>query len=515
MKLYVMYLRKSQMDRDFEELSVEETLKRHEKTLTEFCINNNIAVDIVLKEVVSGESITSRPQMMKLLELVNTGKYAGVVCMDIDRLSRGSSMDSGYITQVLQVNDCKIVTPVKTYDLNDESDEQFTDMKFMFSRYEHKVIKKRLVAGRNASAAEGKYCGSKPPFGYNIVKLKGVKGNTLEINPEEARIVKLIYNLYTDENMGSRSIAWHLNKLHLKTKTGREWTETCVTNVLKNEVYYGKLRWKRYKHEKKFEGGQLIKKRVRGNDYELHDGLHEPIITEEQFALVQKMRRDKYHPANKIGTSLANPFASLMYCEKCGGRIALNTFGQNRNTRNRYRCLNTGKSCDCKGHYASEVEEAIITELKKWLNGYLLTLETEPTEQENGLELALEQLKKQLEDLQEQQEMICIQLEKKLYSPQLFAKRNAAIESEMNEVTSAIADLEEQLIIQENDKAVKDNIIPSAQYLLDSYDNMTPKEKNDLLKEIVEKITFFKKERGKEFTVTIYPKLPLNPPQPQ
>ena len=88
-----MYLRKSQLDRDFEDVSVEETLKRHEKTLTEFCINNNLNVDLVLKEVVSGESITSRPQMMKLLELINTGKYAGVICMDIDRLSRGSSMD--------------------------------------------------------------------------------------------------------------------------------------------------------------------------------------------------------------------------------------------------------------------------------------------------------------------------------------------------------------------------------------------------------------------------------------
>ena len=199
-------------------------------------------------------------------------------------------------------NNCKIVTPVKTYDLNDESDEQFTDMKFMFSRYEHKVIKKRLVAGRNTSAAEGKYCGSKPPFGYKIVKLKGVKGNTLEIIPEEARIVKLIFNLYTEENMGSRSIAWHLKKLHLKTKTGVDWTETSVTNVLTNEVYYGKNRWKRNKQEKRFEGGKIVKKTVRSKEYELHDGLQEPIITEEQFYLVKKMRAEKYHPSNKIGT---------------------------------------------------------------------------------------------------------------------------------------------------------------------------------------------------------------------
>ena len=513
MNLYIMYLRKSQLDRDFEDVSVEETLRRHEKTLTEFCINNNIAVDVVLKEVVSGESITSRPQMMKLLELVNTGKYEGVVCMDIDRLSRGSSMDSGYITQVLQVNNCKIVTPVKTYDLNDESDEQFTDMKFMFSRYEHKVIKKRLVAGRNTSAAEGKYCGSKPPFGYKIVKLKGVKGNTLEIIPEEARIVKLIFNLYTEENMGSRSIAWHLNKLHLKTKTGIDWTETSVTNVLTNEVYYGKNRWKRNIQEKRFEGGKIVKKTVRSKKYELHDGLQEPIITEEQFYLVQKMRAEKYHPSNKIGTVLANPFAELMYCEKCGGRIALNTYGTKRKTKPRYRCLNAGKTCDCRDNFAHEVEEAIVAEMRKWLNGYLLHLESTPVVQDNSLEMALEHLEKQLDELYDQQANICEQLEKKVYSPQLFAKRNAAIESEISTVTSAIADLEEQLILQENDRIVKGNIVPSTQYLLDSYEQMTPKEKNDLWKQVLERITYYKKERGGEFTITIYPKLPHNPPQ--
>lgn len=513
MELYVMYLRKSQLDRDFEDVSVEETLKRHEKTLTEFCINNNLNVELVLKEVVSGESITSRPQMMKLLELINTGKYAGVVCMDIDRLSRGSSMDSGYITQVLQVNNCKIVTPVKTYDLNDESDEQFTDMKFMFSRYEHKVIKKRLVAGRNASASEGKWVGSKAPFGYNTVKLKGEKGYTLEINPEEARIVKLIFNLYTEENMGSRTIAWHLNKLHLKTKTGVDWTETSVTNVLKNEVYMGKIRWKRFIQEKKFEGGKIVKKRVHTKDYELHDGLHEPIITEEQFYLVKKMRSEKYHPSTKIGTVLANPFAELMFCEKCGGRIALNTYGVKRKTKPRYRCLNAGKSCDCRDNFASEIEDAIVTEIKNWLNGYMLTLDVEPVVKDNNLEIALEQLKNRLDDLYEQQATICEQLEKKIYSPQLFAKRNAVIESEINDVTSGIAELEEQLILQEKDQIVQSNIIPATQYMLDSYDQLTPKEKNELWKQVLKKITYYKKERGGDFTINIYPKLPYNPPQ--
>lgn len=160
-----MYLRKSRLDTDFEEASVEETLARHRKILETLCEERRLNVVEVLEEVVSGESLSSRPQMLKLLELVNTGMYAGVICVDIERLSRGSSLESGYIMQVFQTNNCKIITPSKVYDLQNESDEQFTDMKFMFSRYELKTITKRLIRGRNQSAAEGKFLGSIAPYG--------------------------------------------------------------------------------------------------------------------------------------------------------------------------------------------------------------------------------------------------------------------------------------------------------------------------------------------------------------
>ena len=122
MAQYIEYLRKSQLDRDFEDLTVQETLNRHRAILADFVKRERLNVTVVLEEVVSGESLPSRPEMLKLLDLVNTGEYDGVVCMDIDRLSRGSSAESGYIMQILQINNCKIITPQKTYDLNNESD---------------------------------------------------------------------------------------------------------------------------------------------------------------------------------------------------------------------------------------------------------------------------------------------------------------------------------------------------------------------------------------------------------
>ena len=104
MAKYIEYLRKSKLDRDFENLTVEETLNRHRAILADFVKSKKLNVGVILEEVVSGEELSARPQMLKLLELVNTGEYDGVICMDIDRLSRGSSIDSGYIMQVLQLN---------------------------------------------------------------------------------------------------------------------------------------------------------------------------------------------------------------------------------------------------------------------------------------------------------------------------------------------------------------------------------------------------------------------------
>lgn len=505
---YIEYLRKSQMDRDYEELSVEETLKRHRKKLEEFTNRKRLNVEVILEEVVTGESLSERPKMLQALELVNTGEYDGIVCMDIDRLSRGSSFDTGYIMQVLQINNCKIITPDKTYDLNNESDEQFADMKFMFSRFEFKTISKRLVSGRNTSASEGKYLGSKPPYGYNIIKIKGDKGNTLEVIPEEAKVVQMIYDMYTTENIGKRTIAHRLNLLHIPTKTGKKWTETSVNNVLRNIVYTGKIPWKRMTTEKRFVDGKLIKKRKIHDDYEVHEGLHEAIITDEQYDLAQQIKSDRRVSPTKIGTEIKNPFGTIMFCEKCGSRIKFTTSSKKyKNTAPRFKCKEEGRSCDCKSTRAFEVEEVIVKEMRKWLDGYILTLDSQEIIPDNTLEEALERCQKELKDLMEQQDNICDLLEKKVYTIQMFTKRNTAIQEEIDTVNAAIKDLKDQIAHKLNTQVTEENIIPATQKLLDNYEMLTPKEKNDLWKVVLHKVTYYKGQTGGEFHITIYPKL--------
>lgn len=505
MERYLMYLRKSRMDTDFDEVSVAETLDRHRKILDSFCKERKLNVVETLEEVVSGESLASRPKMLKLLELVNTGMYAGVVCVDIERLSRGSSLESGYIMQVLQSNSCKIITPSKTYDLQNESDEQFTDMKFMFSRYELKTITKRLVRGRNQSASEGKFLGSVAPYGYRPYKLKGVKGNSLKIIPEEADVVRMIFDMYGTQGIGYNTIAYKLNQMHIPSQNG-SWAQTSITNILNNETYLGKIRWKYEPTKKIVQNGMLVKKRVSNSNYELYDGLHEPIVTQEQWDRVKEMQRSKQHFSVNASKALMNPFATILFCEQCGATMKRNVPSKKQTTAPWYRCPN--RQCNCKAMKCNFVEEAVFNAMRDWLREYTIKIDSDHIQDDNSYQTALALIQEQLATLQEQQDKICTLLEQGVYTVEMFSKRNASISKELKRLQSDEADLLGKLSAQQSGEDSRRKIIPATQHILDSYDTLTIEEKNQLWKAVLVKITVFRTQDN-EFSLHVYPKIPM------
>jgi len=506
MEQYLMYLRKSQMDRDFENVSVEDTLKRHKASLEEFCKNRGINVTTVLEEVVSGESLSSRPKMLELLELVNTGNYAGVVCMDIDRLSRGSSLDSGYITQVLQINNCKIITPVKTYDLTNETDEQFTDMKFMFSRYELKTITKRLQDGRVASIKEGKYVGGLRPYGYEKTKLKGIKGYTLTPIPDEAKIVQMIFNLYVNDHLGFRTIANTLNELGIPSKdSSKEWTPKGIMTIIRNPVYIGKVRRHFTQMSKTIKDGKLVKSQIwTPDEAEVYEGLHEPIISQELWDMAESVRTKKLASHTKRNHAIKNPFAGVLRCACCGSPYYLVDATKNGRPK-RYQCRTY--KCPNRSLSYDEVHATVLQQMRIWLNDYTINIDGEVSVQDTMLTDSLDIITKKLAELEDQQNVICDMFEKGKYSASLFEKRNSAIEREIEELTTSRKALEQKIAEQTESNNNRNTIIPKVQKLLDNYENMTGAEQNKLWKEVLEKITAERLDLKGDTTIKIFPKI--------
>ena len=135
-----------------------------------------IADKDIYREIVSGDTISARPEMQRLLRAVEAGIYGAILCVDVDRLARGDSIDQGIIMQTIAYSGTKIITPYKTYDPADPSDEEFFELKLFFARREYAQIKRRMQTGRISSVLAGLYIGSKPPYGYKRKKLENEKG---------------------------------------------------------------------------------------------------------------------------------------------------------------------------------------------------------------------------------------------------------------------------------------------------------------------------------------------------
>ena len=197
-----IYLRKSRADEELEKsLGDGETLSKHRNALLKFAKEKQLNIIEIKEEIVSGDSLFFRPKMLELLKEVENNMYDGVLVMDIDRLGRGGMKDQGIILDAFKESKTKIITPLKTYDLENEMDEELTEFKTFFSRRELKTINRRMQGGRVRSVEEGNYIATNPPYGYDISFIK--KSRTLKKNEFESNAVKLIFKLYIEGNGAS------------------------------------------------------------------------------------------------------------------------------------------------------------------------------------------------------------------------------------------------------------------------------------------------------------------------
>lgn len=302
---YSLYLRKSRADLEAEERGEGETLARHEKMLIELARRYGFSIGKIYREIVSGESIEARPVVQELLKDVESGRWKGVLVVEVERLARGDTMDQGRVAKSFKFSNTKIITPIKIYDPNDEFDEEYFEFGLFMSRREYKTINRRLQRGRVSSVKEGKYVGSVAPFGYDRVKLVKDKGYTLAKN-DEAPVVEKMFQIYAYNEIAINEVVRRLNSAGYKPRKAKEWTISAVKDILSNPIYIGKIRWDSRKTVKEYRNGKIVNTRPRNENYTLCDGLHEPIIDMETWNIVQE-KRSKHTPAVTHNKVVQNP----------------------------------------------------------------------------------------------------------------------------------------------------------------------------------------------------------------
>lgn len=527
---YSLYLRKSRKDMEAEARGEGETLVRHEKALLELARRQHLNVTKIYREVVSGETIAARPVMQELLDDVSQGRWKGVLVMEVERLARGDTMDQGLVAQTFKFSETQIVTPMKTYDPANEFDEEYFEFGLFMSRREYKTINRRLQRGRVASVKEGKYVSSKPPYGYKRVKLEHEKGWTLEIVPEEAEIVRLIFDLYTTgeiqedgtrRRLGTGLIVRRLNSLKAKPKKGGDWVPGTIRDILINPIYIGKVRWNWRPVVKSRSNGEVVVSRPRASEeeYLIVDGLHPAIVDRDVWDAAQEfMQQNPPRPVGEQNT-VKNPLAGIVVCGKCGRRMVRRPY-YGKNTEPTLMCAAT--SCNNVSSSLRLVEERILEALAGWLGEYRLKWQggsekpPKKVSQADVKKKALKKVEGELADLELQCDNIHNLLEQGVYSVDVFLERSKLLAERVAQAKADHAALEKELALELARTESQRTIIPKVERLLDVYASLpSPKAKNDMLKEVLEKVVYIKEKGGRwhsspdDFEITLYPKLPM------
>lgn len=505
-QIWIMYLRKSRQDDPNE--TVEEVLAKHEGILQEWArreLKHEIPEDCIYREVVSGgESIDEREEMRKVLSRIEDPNVAGVLVVDPQRLTRGSLEDCGRLISTLKYTSTLVATPMMTYDMENKMERKFFESELMRGRDYLDYTKEILLRGRIAAVKRGCYISTHTLYGYRKVVIG--KDHTLEPD-DNADVVRMIFDLYVNQDKTFYQIACKLNDMGIKPKKGEQWNKSTIRWMLKNVHYDGKVCFNRVRRITTMENGEMISRAIMQPDEEviIAEGKHPALIDHDTFVRAQEKINGNV-PAKK-GFPLRNPFAGILFCANCGKAIAQHPY---KHAETRLECR-THPRC-YKSVAISEVEKAVISSLEnselpalhaKWKSG-------------DGKALAIQQkllasLEKEMENYRKQEDKQYDLLETGVYTQDKFEQRNAVlrqkIEDCQNRICQAKATMPKDVDYAERIFALKAAIDGMKDH------SLSPEQKNRLLKAIIKRIDYsgiapvdksawFKKGEN-EFTLSI------------
>jgi DNA invertase Pin-like site-specific DNA recombinase len=492
------YLRKSRTDDPT--LTVEEVLEKHEQMLDDWVERNMPDMGKVPesnrhREVVSGETIQSRPAFQELLRRIEAPKLKAVLIKEVSRLGRPDLEEIGRIVKLFRYTNTLVITLDDIYDLREERDRELFERALMRGNEYLEYQKKILNAGRMHSAAGGNYIGQSPPWGYNKIRVKEGKTycHTLEPDPEQAPIVVQIFEWYS-QGIGTTTIADRLNAMHVPAPRGPEWYANSINMMLRNEHYLGKIVWNKRKAVREVEDGQVVVRNPLAEEYLIYPGKHPAIISQELWDRSQAVRGRVSR--KRKNTKPYNPLTGLVYCAKCGAVVVARPYRDkegNELSRPRLLCSKQ-KRCGTASAALDDVVQIIADALREAIADFEIRIDA-GTDDSHEIHVAMvARLEKRMEELRELEIAQWDEKTKGGMPQHVFDRLNSQVLREIDEVQEALCaakdSIPEPVNLQERrtsfQKALEALQDPEAPIL----------EKNMLLKACIDRIEFHRERIG-------------------
>ncbi|SIN67164.1 Site-specific DNA recombinase [Parasphingorhabdus marina DSM 22363] len=227
-----------------------------------------------------------RPALTQLLDDVKAGKVDVIVVYKVDRLTR-SLADFAKIVEILDENESSFVSVTQSFNTTTSMGRLTLNVLLSFAQFEREVTGERIRDKVAASKKKGLWMGGGVPFGYDVVDRQ------LVINQSEAATVRHMFEQYAQiksvphlvDELAAKGIKTRERKWKTGKKVGGIFFKTgTLTHLLQNPVYVGKMRHKD----------------------EVYEGIHQSIISQELFDLVQSIFRTN-RKDNALGKKSRNP----------------------------------------------------------------------------------------------------------------------------------------------------------------------------------------------------------------
>ena len=473
-----IYVRLSQEDmRAGESLSIE-----HQKLiLTKYVREQGWnLVDTYVDDGFSGTDF-NRPSVQRLLSDAQTGRINLIICKDLSRFGRNYIEEGQYIDYIFPLHNIRFIA------LNDNVDTANRDSNAMemmpvinlFNEWHASSTSKKIKAVNLANAKAGKYTCANAAYGYT--KADDEK-HTPIIDPEAAEVVRRIFKLRS-QGMSPRAIGDQLNAENIpipsdyrcqkkgivNTKYTRHlWTQVQIRQILDNPIYLGKLAMMRvtsvsYKNHKKV--------RKDPSEWVVTEDTHEAIISQELWDKVREAEKAVSH-GKRDGKGVTQPLSGMLFCPDCGYKMK--AAGRKRTLKSGelirecyYNCSSYvlhGKEL-CSTHYISQkqIEAVIIADIRSMAElvvkdeqtaraAFLSKKEQQTSRQSKADIKKLNDSKHRLAELEN--------LMQSVYEDKVMGKIPEHIcvsflekyEAEQQELRAVIADLEERLSAEKQDR---------------------------------------------------------------
>ena len=303
----VIYCRKSSESAERQVMSLDAQVYE----LTTLAERKGYTVVEIIAESMSAKD-PGRPEFNRMIQKIASGAADTILCWKLDRLAR-NPIDGGQIQWLLQQNKLSsIITPERTY--LPEDNVLLMSVEFGMSNQYVRDLSTNVKRGNREKLRRGEWP-NHAPYGYRNNK----NTKTLEIAPEEARIVRMVYEHYVTGSYSFRMLSKHF-----------DIRKSLVERILSKTFYYGLME----------RNGEYFK------------GNHPPIISKDLYDTAQQVKTGATVTYN-TPKHLTFPYRGFLQCAKCGCKL---TATRKKGKYDYYYCTNGKGVCDQHRSYLTKTQ---------------------------------------------------------------------------------------------------------------------------------------------------------------